>query len=516
MDDESDDDVACADFDEADSVPDPESFVVSSSDMPETFSVGASETLFADASIFAPGNALFLLDDTADHLRGAGRAAECRTSDREAPGDASGHNSDAMDTGTSSADDGESEASSRSASSAGSRRASSASSSAAQRAGGAGQKQAPVHNESDDDEHSNMFYVDPNTLSSAAASGMYFDDGGFTRFLRMHVKRQQQQQQQQQQQHSAPASANPRVHAGSTVTASPIPAATARRSSSSHTGDRHHAFIPAPTAVSGGLLLDSDLLANPIGLSGATLGPFLAAGGGGQFQGFSPLVSQAQLAAAPNTNPLMLPGSGQGPIIDSDPITAAFYSAFGLGSAPPSIPLPPASAAAPSPAKHGLNPSAAAALASHLARQQLSTATAAPISGAGHQASIFGPLSASLPHQQHHQQQPEQQSQSAANHDAPQSLRRASSTHANPSSEALQMLYFSQLASKAAATAAEGSSSALPRAATLADVTASSSMYGLARESVPRTIDPSAIDLPSSEQQRNSADHVMLALKRSR
>ncbi|KAJ2643213.1 hypothetical protein IW137_002466, partial [Coemansia sp. RSA 1287] len=58
MDDDSDDDVTGTDFDEVDSVPDPESFVVSSSDMPETFSVGTSETLFADASIFAPGNAL--------------------------------------------------------------------------------------------------------------------------------------------------------------------------------------------------------------------------------------------------------------------------------------------------------------------------------------------------------------------------------------------------------------------------------------------------------------------------
>ncbi|KAJ1930955.1 hypothetical protein FBU59_006873, partial [Linderina macrospora] len=51
------------DFDDEDSVPDPESFVVQSSDRPETFSMSATETLFADASVFAPSNALFLLDE---------------------------------------------------------------------------------------------------------------------------------------------------------------------------------------------------------------------------------------------------------------------------------------------------------------------------------------------------------------------------------------------------------------------------------------------------------------------
>ncbi|KAJ2501031.1 Sodium- and chloride-dependent GABA transporter 1 [Coemansia sp. RSA 1972] len=522
MDDDSDDDVAGTDFDEVDSVPDPESFVVSSSDMPETFSVGTSETLFADASIFAPGNALFLLDDfqQRDLRLGATPAAgdDRSTQPQAAAGirtssEGSGNSSDAMDTeASSSADDDESEASSNS----------SRSTSSAQRAGGTTQKQEAVHNESDDDEHSNMFYVDPNMLSSSAASGLYFDDGGFTRFLRMHVKRQQQQR----------SSIDARVRLGATVTASPIPAATATaQRHSSHSGDRQHAFIPAPTAVSGGLLLDSDLLANPVGLSGTALSPFLA--GAGQFSGLGmPLVSQslsaASLTAIPNTNPLMLPGSGQGPLLDSDPITAAFYSAFGLTGPTQSImpsatPMsahsqpPPAHGLDPS---HGLNPSAAAALASHLARQQLSTAAAsmhlggqqtgeaehAGTSGAGQQGTMFGSLSALHP-------QAEQQSQSAANHSAPQALRR-SSTNVSPSTEALQMLYFSQLASKAAASAAE-STSALPRSATLADVTASSSMYGMGgSDNVPRTIDPSAIDLPCTKQ--SSPDRSSVLAKRSR
>ncbi|KAJ1738597.1 hypothetical protein LPJ58_007210, partial [Coemansia sp. RSA 1591] len=304
--------------------------------MPETFSVGTSETLFADASIFAPGNALFLLDDFqqrdlrlgATPAAGDDRSTQPQLAGRAAAGirifsEGGGNNSDAMDTeASSSADDNESQASSNS----------SRSTSSAQRVSSTTQKQEAVHNESDDDEHSNMFYVDPNMLSSSTASGLYFDDGGFTRFLRMHVKRQQQQQR---------SSIDARVRLGATVTASPIPAATATaQRHSSHSGDRQNAFIPAPTAVSGGLLLDSDLLANPVGLSGTALSPFLT--GAGQFSGLGmPLVSQslsaASLTAIPNTNPLMLPGSGQGPLLDSDPITAAFYSAFGLAGPTPSI-----------------------------------------------------------------------------------------------------------------------------------------------------------------------------------
>ncbi|KAJ2761163.1 hypothetical protein IWQ56_005315, partial [Coemansia nantahalensis] len=93
--------------------------------------------------------------------------------------------------------------------------------------------QLPAHNESDDDEHSNMFFVDPNTMASSAC----FDDGGFTRFLRLHVE------QQQQQQIAAPA-----------LTASPLPLPLPPASAVTRT-------VPAPTAVSGGLLLDVDLLA---------------------------------------------------------------------------------------------------------------------------------------------------------------------------------------------------------------------------------------------------------------
>ncbi|KAJ2728001.1 Sodium- and chloride-dependent GABA transporter 1, partial [Coemansia sp. Cherry 401B] len=499
MDDDSDDDVAGTDFDEADSVPDPESFVVSSSDRPETFSVGASETLFADASIFAPGNALFLLDDFQQQRpasAAASASAAAAGSDGSAQSDPeSSEHGDSMDTGSSARDD-ESDAARAN------RRAAAPQGPPAKP--GAARKQAPVHNESDDDEHSNMFFVDPTALSSAASSGMYFDDGGFTRFLRMHVKRQQQQQQQLP---------------GSTVTASPIPAATASRRRSSHvapmtSGGRQSSFIPAPTAVSGGLLLDSDLLANPagsLGLSSPGLGSFLG-GGSGQLSGLGmapmasqPALSSAGLTAIPNTNPLMLPGSGQGPILDSDPITAAFYSAFGLGSATQSISLPSVAASSlahahqqpPQPVASGLNPSAAAALASHLARQQLSTAAGSQhISSESPAVPMFS--TSGLSHQQQHKSPSEQQSQPANQSSTQQSMRRSSSLAAN--SEALQMLYFSQLASKAAATAAEGSS-ALPRAATLAG--APSSLYGLAApsENIPRTIDPSAIDLPPAAEQ---------------
>ncbi|KAJ2849722.1 Sodium- and chloride-dependent GABA transporter 1, partial [Coemansia brasiliensis] len=572
MDDDGDD-VAATDFDEVDSVPDPESFVISSSDRPETFSVGASETLFADASVFAPGNALFLLDDfqqqqqrgsdmrfvgdsTQQKQQNAAMSLNCATSDNDKASEheSSEDNGDDMDTNSSSAGD-ESDATSDD-------QHSSVQTEGPKASTGAVRKRTPVHNESDDDEeHNNMFFVDPNTLSSS--SGMYFDDGGFTRFLRMHVDRQQQQQ------HSG--ESTQRLRSGPMVTSSPIPnvSAAASNTKSTHqphavsaapSNGRQNVFSPAPTAVSGGLLLDSDLLANPaasLGLSSSAFGSFLVpqTNTSSQFsqQGFgisamvppSPLSSalaplSSSLTAIPNTNPLMLPGSGQGPIIDSDPITAAFYSAFGLASAPPTMSSLPTSASSAihrpqPPSAPGLNPSAAAALASHLARQQLSSAAAAAAAASmhsgsssnssamrdGHQPSLPAsaehnatsllspiPLSSSSSQQQPRSRQSSLTvGHSSANHSgAPQPMRRASSSTVTPNSEALQMLYFSQLASKAAATAAEGTS-ALPRAATLA--TASSTLYGLAaaNENIPRTIDPSAIDLPSSSASTVNAEH---------
>ncbi|KAJ2450965.1 Sodium- and chloride-dependent GABA transporter 1 [Coemansia sp. RSA 2336] len=560
-----DDDMADTDFDEVDSVPDPESFVISSSDRPETFSVGASETLFADASVFAPGNALFLLDDFQQQRQQQQQNAAaqlCATSDNASEHESSEDNGD-MDTGSSSAGD-ESDAPSDGRQQRQQQQRASAQAEGSTAAGAAGRKRTPVHNESDDDEeHNNMFYVDPNTLSSSG--GMYFDDGGFTRFLRMHVDRQQHQHQQQ---HSGTGGAQ-RLRSGPMVTSSPIPSASAAASSASrpHAGGaaaaangRQNVFSPAPTAVSGGLLLDSDLLANPataLGLSSSAFGSFLSPQTStGQFPqqglGMSSMVPPSPLSSAlapsltaiPNTNPLMLPGSGQGPVIDSDPITAAFYSAFGLASAPPAVSLPASASAMhrpQPPSAPGLNPSAAAALASHLARQQLSSAAAAAAAAASmhsegsnsarrdsRQSGLSGsaehsaspiPLSSSSSRQRHQQQQQPRSRQSSltvghsASHNSdPQPLRRASSSTVTPSSEALQMLYFSQLASKAAATAAE-STSALPRAATLA--TASSSLYGLAaaNENIPRTIDPSAIDLPSAAASTN-AEHIKAGSER--
>ncbi|PIA13566.1 hypothetical protein COEREDRAFT_83394, partial [Coemansia reversa NRRL 1564] len=152
-------------LDEEDSVPDPESFVVSSSDRPETFSVGTTETLFADASVFAPGNALFLLDDgqqprttvtgndthggslaaamaiaSAMRTRPQSSAASGRATPAESSGISSGSDSSVSDNGATSSDD--------------------------------TTKQAVVHNESDD-EHSNTFFVDPTALASPSTS-MYF------------------------------------------------------------------------------------------------------------------------------------------------------------------------------------------------------------------------------------------------------------------------------------------------------------------------------------------------------
>ncbi|KAJ2157724.1 Sodium- and chloride-dependent GABA transporter 1 [Coemansia sp. RSA 552] len=554
MDDESDSDVA-HDFDEEDSVPDPESFVVSSSDRPETFSVGASESLFADASIFAPSNALLLLDDLQQAQHQAQHQAQ-RLDPLRAGISLSGGNSLATAMAIASATrqhpSSSPEASAASSSSSSSSEgdmdtgdeSSRASSGHSSRRGSVqqAQKQAPVHNESDDDEHSNMFFVDPNTLASSSGSGMYFDDGGFTRFLRMHVKRQQDR--------SAPISpppAGPRP----AVTASPIPTTQPQSQPQPQPYHRQHGR-PAPTAVSGGLLLDSDLLGNTaasLGLTGASLGAFAD---GMQLTGLgmpppppppphsaAQLYPQAMSTAIPNTNPFMLPGSGQGPVADPDPITAAFYTAFGLSSAASTVSLPTSSSHQQQPTQQqqsqsqsqqttapGLNPSAAAALASQLARHQLSTASRhmGDVNNgdeSGWKSMSIAENSAGIPQQQQQQQQQHaqatssplfgmarnsalEQGQRPQSQQIPHSLDRRSSSSSSCTSnaEALQMLYFSQLASKAAAATAEGAG-AIPRSAALASVaSAQSSLFGAGAngrgESIPRTIDPSAIDLPSA------------------
>ncbi|KAJ2883181.1 Sodium- and chloride-dependent GABA transporter 1 [Coemansia asiatica] len=508
--DDDDDDVA-NDFDEEDSVPDPESFVVSSDDRPETFSVGASETLFSDASIFAPGNALFLLDDyqrdSARHpasgtLIKQGRGVQpslaaamaiasaiksrpmstavssAIVSGRVSPVHSSSDKADA-DTRASS-EDGSSDSASSSSSNSNSDAEheetdvkSGSPTRAKSRSSFKGSLAIPetkraLPNESDDDEHNRVFFVDPNALAGSS-SDMYFDDGGFTRFLRMHVKRQQernsptaaavidpaahmrkpsaadvemvdansqqllaqkqqslhhhnhhlqqqqQQRQQQQQGHgkrnqplsenrtddaqrsrrqsamaaiyglpldSASASAAASVSAASSLPFGADMSAHSVRMSSLpfSSSSSSTAAAAAPTAVSDSLLLDSDLLSGTSASASASFG----FGSSALSSFITPSLDSGQaalgaagssLTAIPNANPFMLPGSGQGPILDTDPITAAFYSGFGL-------PAPPVSGMASlsslQSVSHGLNPSSAAALASQLAQhQQLTSAAAA-------------------------------------------------------------------------------------------------------------------------------------------
>ncbi|KAJ1723463.1 hypothetical protein LPJ61_005822, partial [Coemansia biformis] len=296
-DDDDDSDADGSGLDDVDDLADPESFVVSSTGRPEPVSAGALEVPFSDApalafsdvpavpfsnapgmafsdvqSVFAPANA----------ASGMPRLARRQPRRQRQPRMGRVHSQLGR------------------------------------------HAQLLVNNESDDDEHSNMFFVDPSTMASSAC----FDDGGFTRFLRLHVE----QQQHQHGQTLEPA-----------LTASPLPPAVS--------GSR---AMRAPTAVSGGLLLDVDLLAGA---------PFAS----------QPLALPAtpSLTAVPNTNPLMLPGSGHGPATaDVDPISA-FYSALGLsGTATSATFAPLFSTQSPQPTR-GLNPSAAAALASQLARHQL-------------------------------------------------------------------------------------------------------------------------------------------------
>ncbi|KAJ1961438.1 hypothetical protein GGI12_003247, partial [Dipsacomyces acuminosporus] len=446
LEDEDEDEV---EYDDEDSVPDPESYLVSSSDRPETFSVGMTEPLFADASIFAPSNALFLLDEESNTTGSNSGTGNTNTSLAAAMAIASAIKSRPMSTNTSSAmvsgrvsptnnhsENEDEEKGSEEGSDAGNssqqqlQLQQQALSQGAKKGGNNDntKRNLPVHNESDDDEHSNIFFVDPNTLTSSS-SDMYFDDGGFTRFLRMHVKRQQQRTSPTpplvdhiahlkkpgdadiemadagNKQQSAGASAAKNDALKFSLASQPqlqgqsFPSSSAGNSGIASGVQRLPAtspFVPAPTAVSGGLLLDTDLLSSPtasLGFTSSSLGSFIAPSlndssrFGGMVGSAQPLSSglanNGSLTAIPNANPFMLPGNGQGPITDSDPITAAFYSAFGLSNSASaqlgSNNLRSTSTGASG--NGGLNPSAAAALASQLARQQLAAVAANAIVG---------------------------------------------------------------------------------------------------------------------------------------
>ncbi|KAJ1907955.1 Sodium- and chloride-dependent GABA transporter 1 [Coemansia sp. IMI 209127] len=673
--------------DEVDSVPDPESFVVSAPDYPEAFSVGTSETLFTDASIFAPPNALFLLDDyqrdpkiTASSASGSAKhhgyyagssgaqislstalaiaaavsrennhkqgqealaASESSSGDDEGEEDADNDDNDDEEEDDETGDE---EASSDAASNG---KSSSGKSSARGR-------RAAMHNESDDDEHNNVFFMDPNALTSASR-GMYIDDGGFTRFLRMHVKDQPSQpgavtsssseiqvpppprnldnagadSQLRRARASTSVSGDIEMADSSSSAAAASRQTEASRRQSYHAGlfsnnsyqrQQHRIggggsslpFIPAPTAVSGGLLLDTDLLAASSNFtSSSALNAFMSptldtssrfgslgnssmAGmmsmhnhlvgsnnGFGNIGAQSSAASAQSMTAIPSANPLMLPGSGQGPVGDSDPITNAFYGAFGLSSSN-DLSVAAALAAATfgggplqSPGS-GLNPSAAAALASQLARHQLSTAhrqhqqqQQRSVSGSsngigGTKADDIGNVAANhltpgtsanhvkedngvasaIPsrfptmqpskYPQPQQQQQQQQQQQEQNQQRILNNHNASSAN----SDALQMLYFTQLASKAAAAAAATNNAEnamnIPRSAAAAFsgvASIQSSLYGMGAtvpvrsrsdgngigggsggrvasvgggaggsadaNGIPRTINPSAIDLPA-------------------
>ncbi|KAJ2790068.1 hypothetical protein H4R20_007075, partial [Coemansia guatemalensis] len=142
----------------------------------------------------------------------------------------------------------------------------------------------------------------------------------------------------------------------------------------------------------------------------------------------------------------------------------------------------------------GLNPSAAAALASQLARHQLSAASAqlptaasstwksVPIADDTAQPSDAAMPSGAAALPPKHQPFGVSAQPSAGNVTAP--------------SEALQMLYFSELARRASAAAA-GDSGPLPRPPMTAPAAQSLVAHRRhAADRVPRTIDPSAIDLP--------------------
>ncbi|KAJ2038327.1 Sodium- and chloride-dependent GABA transporter 1 [Coemansia sp. S3946] len=576
-DDDSDDEAN--DFDEVDSVPDPESFVVSSEDCPETFSVGASETLFADASVFAPANALFLLDDfqrdirlgsvsgssasvsSAEHSaseRSEGSisgSASCSASGDEAEDDESdcvgiqGERRQSLPLpGTVVADHKQRCSSHMHAAEgpSGLRKSSTGRSSASvsSLAGG----QPGIHNESDDDEHiSNNFFVDPITLAKSTSGDMYFDDGGFTRFLRIHVKRQQERSSPTAQSIIDPAAhmrkpepadidmadaqasssslltgmghAHHRTDLGMSFGSSASPMApsfpsAARPSTSAHSGSaghlRHSALPFGSVAVSSsmggsssGLLMGADLLGNPaasLGLSNSALSAFISPSlDDGRFSssGMSGMGAGGSLTAIPNANPFMLPGSGQGPILDSDPITAAFYSAFGLPNSAPAS-----------------SSTFASALASQFvqARQMSSAAQMAGSdrSGGSWQPQLNDMQRRHSQHQGNSDMMQLDQARRAADINAmfggaqqQQKEFGNASVSSATGSDALQMLYLSQLASKVG----PGSDMGLSRAATLSGGV-QSSLYGLADDDddTPRTIDPSAIDLLSPTANASQAE----------
>ncbi|KAJ2881139.1 Sodium- and chloride-dependent GABA transporter 1 [Coemansia aciculifera] len=601
-DDDSDDEVN--DFDEVDSVPDPESFVVSSEDCPETFSVGASETLFADASVFAPANALFLLDDFQRDIRLgsiSGSSASVSSAEHSASerSDGSVSGSASCSASGDEAEDEESDCvgiqgerrqslplsgphvadhkqrrSSHIVETPSGLRKSSTGLSSASVSSLVGGQQAVIHNESDDDEHiSNNFFVDPITLAKSKCGDMYFDDGGFTRFLRIHVKRQQERSSPTTQAIIDPAAhmrkpepadiemADAQASSSSLLTgmghthhrpdlsmsfgssspAAPSFPSAARPSMGTHSasaGHLRHPTLPfAPVAVSSsmggssssGLLMGADLLGNPaasLGFSNSALSAFISPSlDDGRFSSSGMSGMGGSLTAIPNANPFMLPGSGQGPILDSDPITAAFYSAFGL---PNSAPASSSTFAA------------ASALASQFAqvRQLSSAAHMTGVAGGDRSGSSWQPHLSEMQrrHSQHQQlgngdMMQLNQARRAADINAmfggaQQQQQKefgsvAASVSEAASSDALQMLYLSQLAGKVGA----GSDMGLSRAATLGSGV-QSSLYGLGDDddATPRTIDPSAIDLLSpnaSQAEAMAVDEqdpapVKCAVKRGR
>ncbi|KAJ2499549.1 Sodium- and chloride-dependent GABA transporter 1 [Coemansia sp. RSA 2052] len=447
------------------------------------------------------------------------------------------------------------------------------------------QQQTGILNESDDDEHSNNFFIDPITLAKSQSGDMYFDDGGFTRFLRIHVKRQQERsspttpsiidpvahmrnaeavdigisdaQAQASSSSSLPSSSLLAVGIGhthrpgmgmsmgfgpSSSTAPSFPS-EARPGMGAHSGGaghlRHHALPFAPVAVSSGsgsLMMDAGLLggsaAASLGFGNSALSAFISPSlDDGRFSstlGMPGMGGSGSLTAIPNSNPFMLPGSGQGPITDTDSISAAFYSAFGL---PNSAPASSSTFAA------------ASSLASQFdqVRQQMSTA-AAPmtgiISGDRSGGNSWSPMSPHLGqgqsgqhHAQHRQlgkgdmmqmdrahcvtalsaifggqQQQQQQQQS-------QHQKELASPVSTAGPDALHMLYFSQLAGSASAVS-EAAVVGLSRAATLGGSGgAQSTLFRLGEgqdDATPRTIDPSAIDLlsPTAAAVSHSAEDM--------
>ncbi|KAJ2690740.1 Sodium- and chloride-dependent GABA transporter 1 [Coemansia spiralis] len=597
-DDDSDDEVN--DFDEVDSVPDPESFVVSSEDCPETFSVGASETLFSDASVFAPANALFLLDDFQRDVRLGSISAS------SASGSSAEHSAGERSDGSASASGDEDEEASDCVGAQGARRRSlplsgtpliaddkqrrsshmhvaepsllglrksSTGLSSASVSSLVGGKQAGIHNESDDDEHnSNNFFVDPITLARSKSGDMYFDDGGFTRFLRIHVKRQQERSSPTTQPIIDPAAhmrkpepadiemADAQAQASSSSTSSALLAAgmghslphhrpdlgmgigfgssppappsfpsAARPSVGSHSdsaGHLRHPTLPFPSATASsamgagnGLLMGADLLGSPVaslGLSNSALSAFISPSlDDGRFPSSGLSGMNGSLTAIPNTNPFMLPGSGQGPILDSDPITAAFYGAFGL---PNSAPAASSTFAA------------AASLASQLAQvRQMSSssgATGGDRSGGNSWQAHLNQNDMQRRHSQHQhlgnsdELMQMDRTRCAADINAifggpqqstPQPQQKKFGGVANTvsavGSDALQMLYLSQLASKV--SAGPDAVMGLSRAGT------QSSLFGLSDgqdDSTPRTINPSAIDLLSPAAAANASQAEAMAV----